>query len=639
MIRRRGFAGRLLVMFAVVWLALTGEARAQLGALMSPGPLARAHAELEGLFNCQKCHEPGKRVTADRCLTCHKPVADRIARRRGVHRDVRGDCVACHVDHAGRDGELRPFDTASFDHRAETGFALDGRHADASVSCSNCHKTRSFLTASPSCRTCHTDTHKGALGSACERCHSARDPFASARTTFDHAVTAFPLAGAHRSAACSACHKDAGYRIARFDTCTTCHKTPHEPRVSSACTTCHTTANWVSRNFNHERTAFPLAGRHATTPCASCHKAPATRVKPPSATCAACHADPHKGGFKEDCSACHTEKGFSPASFDHLTRARFALEAGHGGLACKACHKNLAAPAATPVSKRTVDFRGLGAACATCHDDPHANELGASCQTCHTVRSFAVASFAHTSEPGFFVGPHVTAPCAKCHTPRGTADPNATHPSLPTSFRATPTACASCHDDVHLGQVGADCQSCHSMAAARFEPDRFEHSRSRYPLTGRHVGVECAKCHTRQSAAFPAGPGTATRLIGLDSTCATCHADAHLGQLETRCEQCHSTASFAVKTYTHADAPRDFFTGRHRAARCADCHKRETAQFPAGHGTTVRFDVDATCVTCHADPHRGALGADCARCHRPDPVPREPRLEATGVRFDFRRTP
>ena len=43
----------------------------------------------------------------------------------------------------------------------------------------------------------------------------------------------------------------------------------------------------------------------------------------------------------------------------------------------------------------------------------------------------------------------------------------------------------------------------------------------------------------------------------------------------------------------------------------------ETANFPAGRGTAVRFKVDRACVSCHTDIHRGALGPDCANCHRP----------------------
>ena len=619
---------RLVAFSAAVCAFGAGEAEAQLGALMSPGPLARAHKELEGLANCQKCHEPGRRVTAERCLTCHKPVAERIARRAGVHRNARNDCVTCHVDHAGEDGELRPFDTAGFDHRAETGFALDGKHVGANVPCGSCHKTRSFLKASPACGSCHTDTHKGTLGNACERCHSTRDPFTTAKSSFNHDTTAFALTGAHKTTDCTACHKAAGYKVVRFDACSSCHATPHGKAVSTTCTSCHTTANWTSRTFDHARTAFPLVGRHQTTACAACHKAPAARVKPPSGTCAACHADPHRGEFARDCGSCHTEKSFSGAPFDHVKETGFALEAGHGRLTCKACHKGLVTGAAAR-RPGSVDFRGLGTTCASCHADPHASELGATCERCHSVRTFAVAAFDHPKARELFVGPHAAAPCAKCHTPRGAKEPSAPHASLPVRYRDAPVACASCHADVHLGQVSTECQACHSITATQFAPDRFAHARTRYPLTGRHEPVPCVKCHAKVTGAFPSGTGTATRLTGLDTACASCHADVHLGQLATTCERCHTTASFLVNAYTHREPARDFFVGRHRTARCGDCHKRETGQFATGHGTTVRFAISASCVTCHEDPHRGALGNECSRCHRPEPVPTPTHVDGT----------
>ena len=83
-------------MVASITIGIVSAARAgQLGKLLSPGPLARAHGALEGGANCQRCHEAGRRVAAARCLTCHKPIADRIARRTGVHRAAKEA-----VDHA-----------------------------------------------------------------------------------------------------------------------------------------------------------------------------------------------------------------------------------------------------------------------------------------------------------------------------------------------------------------------------------------------------------------------------------------------------------------------------------------------------------------------------------------------------------
>ena len=177
---------RVTVLAAAAMLCATATAQAQISQLVSPGPLSKAHASLEGVDKCQKCHEPGRNVTNDRCLSCHKPIADRIRLKKGVHRDATGDCAACHVEHAGVDAELRHVDPKAFNHGTETGFVFDGRHVAIAKDCAKCHKTRSFLTLSPTCSTCHTDVHKPSLGSDCRACHTTAVPFKDARSQFDH---------------------------------------------------------------------------------------------------------------------------------------------------------------------------------------------------------------------------------------------------------------------------------------------------------------------------------------------------------------------------------------------------------------------------------------------------------------------
>jgi Cytochrome c7 and related cytochrome c len=625
-----------VVALAVVGLfAAATTVHAQLGALVSPGPLSRAHASLEGVKNCEKCHEAGRRVTAERCLVCHLPIAQRIAQKRGVHRNVTTACVTCHVEHAGRDGELRPFDTGAFNHAAETGFAIDGKHARLAADCRACHKTRSFLTLSASCASCHADVHKGALGHACQRCHSTAVAFKDAAASFDHSATTFPLTGAHRTVACAKCHTTANFTGVKFGSCTDCHQSPHPPAMSRTCATCHTTATWKTRTFDHSKTAFPLVGKHATVACDACHKSSPLKVKPPSSTCAACHSDPHRGEFKQDCKACHSEAGFAAATFDHQAATGFVLTGGHGELACRACHTTLS-PATVPLATKVDDFRGLKTPCAACHQDPHAGELGVTCDTCHTARTFDVTSFVHPRAKALFAGRHATLACSACHTPVASGAPRPAAPTrvappagpaplvraqpLAIRFTATPTTCVACHRDVHLGQVGSDCQTCHSVAAARFSPDRFSHDATSFPLTGAHVALACVKCHQTATVAFPAGRGTATRLAGLGTTCQSCHADPHLGQVTQACDSCHTTRTFDVGHYTHRQPSRDFFVGRHLTATCAACHKKVTGDFPAGHGTAVEFRIGTACVSCHTDPHHGALGPDCGRCHKPEPL-------------------
>ncbi len=599
--------------------APASRAGAQVGALISPGPLSKPHAQLEGLSNCQKCHERGQKVTPAKCLVCHDAVAQRVARKIGVHRNAAADCVTCHAEHAGVDGQVRPFDQKGFDHAGVTGFALTGRHAALALQCAACHKARSFLTLNPSCSSCHADVHKGALGTACANCHSAQVAFKDLGGRFDHSKAAFQLAGAHQTVACASCHVNKTFKVAKFATCTDCHRDPHRQAFGATCTACHTNDSWRTRKVDHVRTSFPLVGRHLSVDCAACHKQPAMKVKPVAATCASCHADVHRGAFRQDCKACHSESGFSKAPFDHA-QTKFMLTGKHNGLACQQCHKTTGSTAnARTVAARTVDFRGLQTTCVSCHADVHQAQLGTACDTCHTSASFAVSTYSHKRLPEFFGGQHAAVACEKCHAPKTPARPASGNGRvLNVTFKDLSTACASCHRDVHLGQEGSACERCHTVSSAKFAVGRFDHVATGFPLTGRHQAVACVQCHKQETGTFPSGAGTATRFKGVARECRACHADPHLGQLAVTCETCHKTDSFKVPSYVHrGKTPASFFTGRHARAACAACHKPVTGQFPSGRGTAIRFTAETGCIACHKDVHRGALGPNCSNCHKP----------------------
>jgi class III cytochrome C family protein len=647
----------VLLMTVMGLVATPREALAQLGALVSPGRLSRAHASLEGINSCLQCHTAGRGVSAQKCLTCHKPIAERIARKRGVHRAVTTDCVTCHVEHAGVDAELRPFNTQRFNHATDAAFPLDGLHASLATNCAACHKTRSFLAASPSCSSCHTDAHKGTLGPRCETCHTTAVRFSDSRTRFDHGRTAFPLTGAHTSVTCSACHTKGAttYKVASTS-CASCHNDPHRAQFGGSCASCHVTQSWKTTKVDHSRTAFPLRGQHLSVQCVSCHAKPATQVKPKADTCAACHTDPHRGVFKQDCKSCHDESSFKkagPSGFDHSS-TRFPLVDTHAGLTCAACHtsrapvsivppgtpsrgagaRGAAPPGRPPVS---ADFSGLRTDCVSCHTDVHRAELGTSCETCHTARSFQVTGFRHARVRAFFDGQHATLRCAQCHTSTyGTAPASAPAQSqgtvitgagrsssqpavLRVGFAKTSDSCASCHMDVHLGQVGTRCETCHTVATPRFAVRTFQHSTTKFPLTGKHPTVACESCHTVATQNFPAGHGTARRLTGMGTACATCHQDPHKGELGASCERCHSTDTFAFsgKWYVHSSRQlsRTFFVGRHVTA-CVACHKRGRDAVGA-RPTLATYVIPTTCTSCHTDIHRGALGPRCESCHKP----------------------
>lgn len=115
-----------------------------------------------------------------RCDSCHTPTeADRKAGHGESYRDAPRDCEGCHADvHLGQFRLSEPqkacascHDTATFkvpefDHQAQAGYPLLGKHA--SVKCASCHRTselsdgqRTTLWRLPydQCRDCHADPH------------------------------------------------------------------------------------------------------------------------------------------------------------------------------------------------------------------------------------------------------------------------------------------------------------------------------------------------------------------------------------------------------------------------------------------------------------------------------------------------
>ena len=139
--------------------------------LTSPGPLGKAHADLDS--KCDKCHVPFKGIPNSSCLSCHAGTQKRISSGIGTHAQYEKQgkkCSSCHKDHKGRNHALSPPVEKDFDH-ATTGVILEGKHARAK--CAGCHKNNQF--GSPQwtnvpreCGRCHTDFHKGGLGPKCE---------------------------------------------------------------------------------------------------------------------------------------------------------------------------------------------------------------------------------------------------------------------------------------------------------------------------------------------------------------------------------------------------------------------------------------------------------------------------------------
>lgn len=542
-------------------LALFAVETARLGAQISPGDLSRPHVALEGSRYCLSCHRPERGVDGQLCLDCHKGLADRVRAGKGLHAGAEYQaCERCHSEHNGREFELVrwPEGETAFDHRL-AGWPLEGRHAR--LACAECHRAdrvaadvaareprrdlaRTKLGLATGCTSCHRDPHEGSMRqSACTSCHSQESWKAPAG--FDHQTTRFALTGAHLKTECARCHRPAlgETTVKRFDqfaaaggspACAECHRDVHAGRLGSACESCHSTtafkpARRATSDFAHDRTAYPLRGRHLRVECARCHT-PGHELRIAGfERCATCHRDPHRGQFLDSgaatagaCDRCHSVDGFSPARFgvEEHDRTRFALVGGHLAVPCNACHEPLAD--AVPSGPRGVvarQYRFSDARCAACHQDPHRGDLDRfagdrGCRACHDETAWRGARFDHALARFQLTGAHTRVACERCHAP--TTDGTR-------RFAGRPLDCAGCHRDVHGAQFAVagvtDCGRCHGVEAFRPLP-AFDHATTRFPLDGRHARVPCAGCHRPE----PAADGTTVvRYKPLPIDCAGCH--------------------------------------------------------------------------------------------------------------------
>jgi hypothetical protein len=162
------------------------------------------------------------------------------------HDSFPDDCQICHVGN----GWSTIKDDFFFDHKAETGVALNGAHADAQ--CLRCHNDRGpvSLFAERGCVGCHEDWHQQTLGNQCDDCHE-ETVWQPKGMIARHALTRFPLTGAHAGAACWRCHEAAEVGIFK--------------RASTECVTCHAAALARAVNPpNHQVFGF-------VTNCQRCH--------------------------------------------------------------------------------------------------------------------------------------------------------------------------------------------------------------------------------------------------------------------------------------------------------------------------------------------------------------------------------
>jgi len=510
---------------------------------------------------------------------------------------------------------------------------------------------------------CHEDPHRESLGDACEACHDATAW--KPAPLFDHSRSRYPLDGGHVNVPCGKCHppvepSNAGlpatlrrFKPVAFAECSDCHRDPHESRLGADCSRCHVTLSFrqVEREaFAHDRTRYPLRGRHRSVSCERCHDPVAAwGARPPSATCAGCHRDPHgrqleTGGARPDCGACHGVDGWAPSTFTverHRTSA-YPLEGKHATVACRSCHPKQPPSVATDaLGTAAILIRRAHERCTDCHGDAHAGQLAGrpgqgACEGCHALDGWRPSTFTvdrHDALGLPLLGRHREIECAACHGPEERARsplPAGVDPGTARVVLALPdTRCVACHHDPHDGRFepqgerpeSRGCPGCHTLE--RFRPsavDVARHAAFGYRLEGAHLAVPCVACHRElelPSAASSligrAQDSPRLRLAAKHDRCEDCHADPHAGQFATRgeagrCESCHDVHAFRPAGRFDHDRDSDFpLRGAHAGVPCAKCHP----SLPGADGRAVvtYTPVSRECESCHGGQRPLARGA------------------------------
>lgn len=198
-------------------------------------------------------------------------------------------------------------------------------------------------------------------------------------------------------------------------------------------------------NFDHLRTAFPLTGAHAVTPCESCH------------------IGGQMAGTPRECGYCHR-------SGSRIAQTVMPLNHIPTFDRCDNCHRS----AATWTGARYSHVAVAPGTCMTCHNGsmaqgkPNGHVMTNSpCDTCHRTTAWVPAGFNHVGV--------VPGTCGTCHYPGG---PGLAAPSNHIPYRTQ-----------LLNGASMGCDACHTSTTT-FTAETMNHNNS----LGNGSGW-CIGCH------------------------------------------------------------------------------------------------------------------------------------------------
>lgn len=293
-----------------------------------------------------------------------------------------------------------------------------------------------------------------------------------------------------------------------------------------------------------------------------------------------------------DCATCHE------------------ISAGKAIFKCLSCHTEIASRiAAGKGLHATYNIKpGSSLECVNCHSEHNGENF--------TLTKWDLKAFDHSKTGYKLEGAHGAASCNRCHVPEhipGSERAIIKVTDQRKTFLGVSPGCTNCHRDQHEGRLGSNCLQCHDYVQWKsINIVAFDHSLTRYALTGLHNKVACQLCHSPGRDRRPRYAGIAFR------NCNDCHADPHLGRFPQTCQSCHATGGWNKvltpglnRAFDHSKT-NFVLLGRHAEVECVKCHVR---------GDFTRTLAFQKCSDCHrVDPHRGQFahrgsGAECSACH------------------------
>ncbi len=365
--------------------------------------------------------------------------------------------------------------------------------------------------------------------------------------------------------------------------------------------------------FNHKLTGFTLIGTHAELTCSKCHSVTLIEVNVSQkkgntylgmgTTCLSCHNDYHQQTLANECTKCHNQEKFKPATlFDH-SKSKFPLLGKHQSTDCIKCHKEK-----NKNGEKFQEFSGITHNnCTSCHKDVHENKFGKNCTKCHSENSFrevkGLSNFDHSKTKFALRGKHQDVKCVLCHKENYTKN-------------IRYNRCDDCHKDYHEGQlkktgITTDCSECHTVESFKETNYTIEkHNFSGFILEGSHVATPCANCHKTKSK---------WKFKGLGKECVDCHINIHKNYISDKyylnqnCTKCHITESWVNTKFDHS-LTKFQLLGKHSQVSCRTCHFTEKVP------VVQKFKgLSQSCVTCHNDVHFNQFSinnqTDCTKCH------------------------